>query len=233
MSEKETSEDLCRRVASDFGGVCLLGFSRGKNSVGAWVQCKKFFTRIIPYHCWLVPGMRFEEDSLKYYEDFFQTKILSVPHPSVSRFFSQQVFTDPFANHAFDSWAAHDYQDVYAHVSSMAGVSPLTLSAIGVRSADSIYRRKAIMKTGGINVGKGEFYPCHDWNAERLERELVASGVRLPVDYTWWGRSFDGLDSRFTTGLKQNAPEDFKKLSALYPLAYADVCRMKWRKRHV
>ena len=227
-----TGEELSEYVSKRNSGVCLLAFSRGKDSIGTWIQVRRFFTRIIPFHCWLVPDMEFEEKSLAYYRQVLGCDILSVPHPAVSRFLANQVFTDPRDCGRFDDLTQHTYQDVYAHVAKAAGVSPLTLCAVGVRSADSIHRRKAIMRTGGINDGKGEFYPCHDWNADRLDSEIRDAGIKLPVDYNLWGRSFDGLDARFTIGLRREFPNDYAKLRALYPLAYADECRHKWRAKH-
>ena len=58
------------------GGTCFLGFSRGKDSIAAWLQLRKFFTRIIPFHCASVPHLGFVDASLDYYERVFQTKIL-------------------------------------------------------------------------------------------------------------------------------------------------------------
>jgi hypothetical protein len=226
------SANLCRRVSERSGGVCLLAFSRGKDSVGAWLQCRRYFARIIPFHCYLVPGMAFERESLDYFAGWFGVPILDMPHPSVSRYLAWQVFSSPADNRRWDTLAEHTYQDVYMHVAATAGVSVLTPCAVGVRSADSIHRRKAIMATGGENKGKGEFYPCHDWDADRLESEITTAGVQLPVDYQWWGRSFDGLDARFTASLRRNAPEDYARLRRLYPLAYGDECRMKWRAKH-
>jgi len=176
--------------------------------------------------------MAFERASLDYYARWFGCPIMEVPHPAVSRFLAWQVFASPADNRRWESVDEYDYRDVYAHVAHAAGVSVLTPCAVGVRSADSIVRRRAIRLTGGENAGKGEFYPCHDWNANRLEAEIRAAGVRLPVDYLWWGRSFDGLDARFTAGLHKHAPQDYAILRRLYPLLYADECRMKWRAKH-
>lgn len=227
-----TSDELCQQVSADNGGACLLAFSRGKDSIGTWIQCRRYFTRIIPFTCYLVPGMEFEEKSLKYFEEVFGSRIISVPHPSVSRFAANQVFGGPEDNGAADWMTPLVYRDIYQHIIEKTGLPALTLCAVGVRSADSIHRRRAIMHSGGIMEAKGEFYPIHDWRADRLEKEIRDAGIELPVDYRWWGRSFDGLDARFTTGLHKHAPDDYRKLLALYPLARADELRMKWRAKY-
>ena len=88
------------------------------------------------------------------------------------------------------------------------------------------------MKTGGVNRKKDEFYPIHDWTVDRLESEIRNEGIKLPVDYRVWGRSFDGLDCRFTGPMKEYFPDDFKKLVSVYPMLKTDILRQKWRVKY-
>ena len=69
------SRELCERISKESDGVTFLGFSRGKDSIAAWIYLKRFFKRIIPFHCASVPHLKFVDDSLEYYEDFFATKV--------------------------------------------------------------------------------------------------------------------------------------------------------------
>ena len=54
---------------------------------------------------------------------------------------------------------------------------------------------------------------------------IESHGLKLPVDYKWFGRSFDGIDRRFTEVLKQRDPEDFEVLRSWFPLLEADHVR--------
>ena len=45
-----------------------------------------------------------------------------------------------------------------------------------------------------------------DWSKDRLISEFERSGVKLPVDYDLFGRSFDGIDLQFVVPLKERAP---------------------------
>lgn len=76
------------------GDTILLAFSRGKDSIAAWISLRdsKLFKRIIPIYLYLVPGLNFEEDDLKYFEDVFQTHIMQLPHPSLYRMMFNNVF---------------------------------------------------------------------------------------------------------------------------------------------
>jgi len=175
--------------------------------------------------------MDFESRYLDYSEKHFGVSIRRYPHPSVGRLMANQVFCHPENSGNFDHIEPYQYRDLYAHIREGLALE-LCLTAVGIRSGDSIFRRSAIMKTGGVNRKKDEFYPIHDWTVDRLESEIKNEGIELPVDYRVWGRSFDGIDARFTGPLRENFPNDFLKLSAVYPMLKADILRQKWRNRY-
>ena len=64
-------EALMEETHKRTGDTILLAFSRGKDSIAAWLALRdsKLFKRIIPVYLYLVPGLKFEEESLKYFED--------------------------------------------------------------------------------------------------------------------------------------------------------------------
>ena len=76
--------------------------------------------------------------------------------------------------------------------------------------ADSPMRRIGIKTHGAINHNDKRFYPVYDWNKERLLNEIDAAGVKLPVDYELFGRTFDGLDYRFLKPISERFPEDYE-----------------------
>jgi hypothetical protein len=117
------------------------------------------------------------------------------------------------------------FPDMWRMVREDQGLADGVMTGVGVRSADSILRRNSILKHGPINHRKGEFFPVFDWNKARLLQELRDSGVRLPVDYQWFGRSFDGLDARFLSPLKNHAPEDYARVLEWVPMADIDIFR--------
>ena len=78
------TDALCKQIAKKSKGVCFLGFSRGKDSVCAWLQLRRFFDRIIPFHCATLPGLEFAEKALRYYEDEFERHILRMMDASLS-----------------------------------------------------------------------------------------------------------------------------------------------------
>lgn len=228
------SDDLCDQVAASTTLTCVLMFSRGKDAVAAWLNCRRYFERIEPVFLYLHPDLDFENESLKYYEEFFGQRIHRLPHPSLYRMLSNGVFQTRWSAEecAAQQLENFDYQDCVRAIIDDVGLDMVTQAAVGVRACDSMMRRVSIKTHGPWNKRKGEFYPVWDWNAERVRQELRAAGARLPIDYKWFGRSFDGIDRRFTGPLKQHAPNDYAKLAELFPLIESDLKRYEFYRRH-
>ena len=49
--------------------------------------------------------------------------------------------------------------------------------------------------------------------------------VSLTDDYLMFGRSFDGIDHRFTSIIKQEHPEDYAKILQWFPLVELELLR--------
>jgi hypothetical protein len=80
-----SGEELCKYISEATDGKTLLSFSGGKDSIGAWLQLRRYFPEITPVFMYLIPGLSFVEESLSYFEDYFGTRIIRMPHPSLYR----------------------------------------------------------------------------------------------------------------------------------------------------
>lgn len=231
------SDALCRYVAEHNDGACVLSFSCGKDSIAGWIQLRRFFPRIVPVYLYLVPGLEFVERSIRYYEDFFETHIVRLPHPSLYRLLTNLTFQAPenitTIEDARYSWLQQfDYDDSFAVTKAISGLPDDTHSAIGVRASDSLNRWASIKKYGALNEKRHTFYPIYDWSKDRLIAEIADAGVKLPVDYRWFGRSFDGIDYRFLRPIKENAPKDYARILEWFPLADLELARMRYREEY-
>ena len=77
----DCSERCIERIAETTDTV-ILSFSAGKDSIAAWLAIRPYFKRIVPYFLYIVPDLEFVEQSVRYYEDFFETRIYRMPHTS-------------------------------------------------------------------------------------------------------------------------------------------------------
>jgi len=216
-------------------GLCdqtIIAFSTGKDAVAAWLAIRDSFDAVHPYYLYLVPGLEFVEESLVYYEQFFGVKIRRLPHPSLHRWLNTYTFQAPERLRVIDqaNLPMHDYRDIRQVMIEDLGLNEQTLVADGVRAADSPMRRIAIKTHGPISLAQGRYHPVWDW----LKADLVAcfqkSGVKLPVDYNLFGRSFDGIDLRFVLPLKKHRPGDYRKILEWFPLVELEVFR--WEHAH-
>ncbi len=228
----DNSDQLCEYMADLTGGVTMLAFSTGKDSIVSWLKLRRYFRKIVPYYLYCVPGnLAFVEKSLRYYEDWFGCHIIRLPHPSLYRMLDNAVFQAPENLRIIEeaNLIKFDFEDVNTLVRMTDEELDTAYQASGVRCADSIVRRTSVMKHGSVNHSKMRFFPVYDYKKDDMVRELDAAGIALPIDYEWFGRTFDGIDYRFTHVIKEKAPEDYQKIIAAFPLVELDILRQQYR----
>lgn len=219
------SDDLCRYVAEKSDGQCLLSFSLGKDSIGSWIQLKRFFTKIELVYLYLVPDLEFVNQSIEYYETLFNQKIMRLPHPSLYRWLNNATFQAPENLRTIENCRLpmFDYDDSFKAAGEDLKLPKNVFTAVGVRSADSLNRHTSLKMYGSLNRKRKVFYPVYDWKKARLLQEITDSKIKLPVDYKLFGRSFDGIDYRFLKPIKENFPRDYERILTFFPLAELEV----------
>lgn len=221
-----TSENLCVEIASETNSA-ICSFSMGKDSIGTAIQMQRYFERVEYVFMYMIPDLEFQEMHLAYYEKVFGSKIKRMPNPSIYRQINALMYQCPgnidtiFDKNLFEG----DYDDIFAAAKHDFGMEDGTFVGVGVRASDSLARRTAVKATGGINRKRKQFFPIFDWNVERLVKEIRQSGIKLPIDYKIWGRSFDGFDYRFLKPLKNNFPKDYEKIREFFPLVDLELKR--------
>ena len=229
-----SSDELCEYMCDLSGGNTLLAFSTGKDSIVCWLKLRRYFKNIVPYYLYCVPGgpLSFTETALQYYEDFFGTRIIRLPHPAMYYFWNNAVFQAPENLRILENANLYDftYEDINELVRHTGENLEMAYQATGVRSADSIVRRQAMLRYGQVNHNQKRYYPVYDYKKEDMVRELDEANIALPIDYEWFGRSFDGIDYRFTSIIKEKSPEDYDRICAAYPMVELDILRQQYRR---
>lgn len=210
-------------------GKIVLAFSRGKDAIAAWLALRDSF-EVVPYYCDPIPGLAFIEESVAYYERVFATKIHRFPHPSLYRQLRNLVFQPP------ERWTAivaadlprvkgsNPFADVDRRTRELCG-SPQAFVATGVRAADSLNRRLSILHRGPVRWSDRTAMVVYDWTLGDIETAMRRADVRLPIDYEWFGRSFDGIDHMFVEPLRRHAPEDYRRVLERFPLCDLEMFR--------
>jgi len=221
-----TSEQLTASIAGkNPDAICSL--SMGKDSIGAAIQMNRYIENVEYVFMYNVPGLEFQEISLNYYEHKLGKKILRMPHPSIYRQLAYYMYQSPENVDAIFESNLYlcTYDEVFACAKHDFGISYDAYVGVGVRSSDSMMRRASIKQTGGVNHNRKQFFPVHDWDIKKLVSEIRQEGIKLPIDYKIWGRSFDGFDYRFMKPLKDNFPRDYEKIKEWFPLVDVDLNR--------
>jgi hypothetical protein len=209
------------------GQTVLLAFSRGKDSIAAWLALRDAGVRVVPYHLFLVPGLEWVAESLAYYEDWFGTPILNLPHPSLYRWLANFVFQPPERCRVIEAAriVVPTYGDVNAMIREHYQLPADTWVCDGVRAADSPNRRTTIRSHGPVNEGRRTLKIVWDWRKQHVMDAISIAGVELPADYAWFGRSFDGVDRRFLEPIRRHAPADYARILEWFPLADVELHR--------
>ena len=222
---QKSSQEIAGEIAEE-SPVVMLAFSTGKDAICSWLALRDR-VEVRPFYAYLIPDLEFVEDSLAYYEKFFGTRIARVPHPSLYRWINEMVFVPPERCAIVEELAlpTFEFADIYRGLREDWGLEDGALAATGVRAADSPVRRIHFSRTGGVNWRSRVAYPIWDWRSAKLGEEMKRAGVKLPVDYRIFGRSFDGMDYRFLKPIKENFPRDFERILEWFPLAEAEIYR--------
>ena len=222
------SIELYKKIA-EISDTILIGFSLGKDSIASFLTLKQsgVFKKIIPYYMYSIPDLSFINNSISYFENYFETHIYQLPHPSLYRMLNNLVFQSPENCEIIENFNFPNFTHEQLHTEFLKDLKlpQSTFTAIGVRACDSILRRITIEKYGCVNYKKHTFYPIWDWNLQKVKDCLHDNKIKIPVDYELFGRSFDGLDYRFLKPIKQRFPDDYEKILKYFPLAECELFR--------
>lgn len=237
IKNQPESAEIRSRLASENQTV-LVAMSLGKDAIATNLALRDAGIQTELAYLYCIPGLAFVEDTIKRLEDGFEQKIHQYPHPSLWRMLNAYVFQPPERCAIIEAakMPEIEYDAMWKLIAQDLNLPKRTWVADGVRAADSIQRRASLSRHG-VMKASGKVSPIADWQvAEVRDRIREADlplpytdkhGVKLPIDYKWFGRSFDGVDRRFTEPLKRYAPEDYQRVLEWFPLADIDIYRTR------
>ncbi|WP_440899748.1 hypothetical protein [Actinosynnema sp.] len=210
------------------GNPVLLGFSRGKDSLAAWLSLRDAGVEVVPYFLYHVPGMSFVDESLADFENFFGVRIHRYPHPALFRWLNTFTFQAPQRLAVIDAVDLPEpsYEEMADMIRADLGL-PNAWNCDGVRASDSPNRRMAMTTYGPKREATRKLSIVWDWRVAHVREVIAHHGATLPVDYEWFGRSWDGLDLRFVAPLAEHRPEDYALILEWFPMAALEVFRAR------
>lgn len=227
-----SSAEVREKLKAENRPVCV-AFSGGKDCVAAELAMQEAGIETVLAHLYLIPGknegetLGFVEDGLKAYEDAWQKPIHRYPHPSFYRWLNNFVFQPPERLDVIEAaqLPTVEYSEMWRLIKDDLGLPEDTWVADGVRAADSLVRRASIKKHGAMKPNGWKVSPVWDWLTGRVYERIKEAGLKLPIDYEWFDRSFDGLDYRFIGPIAEHAPQDWQQILQWFPLAELELVR--------
>ena len=197
----------------------IVGFSGGKDSIVTLDLCFKYFKRVVPFFMYLVPELEFQEKTLKWYENKYNTEIIRIPHFEVSEFLKYGSFT-------VADWNVDvvGIKDTYSYMRETTGIHWI---AAGERCADSIVRNAMIKKSGSVDYKRGRFYPLAYWKKQEVLEYIKYKKLYLSPEQRKIGFSFRSLAGCELSIIKEMYPKDYEKILKGYPFAGAGVERFE------
>lgn len=225
----EATVALCKEIARRSGGVVFLGFSRGKDSLCAYLNLRRYFKKsnIIPFHCASYPCLKHVKDTLDYYEQALETRILRLVGEELPMALPRLMYQTADDLEELEELQTPNFSklDILEYLRYEFNL-PKAWCAFGIAASDSIDRRIYCNKVQGKNASNMTFYPCWDWPHGEIIKAVRESGVRLSGEYRWTGRTLGGVPSASCNRVyKAHYPEDWNRIQAMYPLAEAKTLR--------
>lgn len=227
-----TSAEIRATLAAEARPV-LVAFSGGKDAIATELALRDAGIETQLAYLYYIPGrtpgktLDFVERGLEHLEDTLGKPIHRYPHPSLYRWLNNLVFQPPERAAVIEAAQLPNvtYEQVWQFIREDLDFPKDTWVADGVRASDSIVRRASFSKHGVMKKHLLKVSPIADWLKGEVLARIEREGIRLPVDYEWFGRSFDGIDYRFLKPISEHAPDDFARILDWFPLAELELFR--------
>lgn len=207
-------------LQSQVTDTVAVSFSMGKDSIVALDLAFKRFKHVYPFFMYLVPGLEFQEQDLRWYENRYDTHIIRVPHFEDSEFYRYGSFRDPD-----DTVPVVKIGDIYATIRERTGAQWIVG---GEKIADSIVRRPMLKRSGCIDEGRGRFYPLIDWHKADVLKYIKYHRLYMPRFQQELGFSFHSLAGKELSVIKRVYPDDYRRILKFFPEAEAGVIQYEY-----
>ena len=219
--------------------MSLISFSRGKDAIASYLLIRETFgEKIVPFYLYGIPDIEFVEESLTYYEKMMGTGIYRLPQPMFLKNLAGLADCPPESERVevINAWRLPkdiDQTQQQDELIKDLGLPENTYTAVGVKAADSLNRRLLLNKNQGINHKEKKYFPLA-WYSKKETYEIIRrAGWKLPIDYTMFNVSLDGIKAKYLIPIKKHFPNDYRKILEWFPLAELEVFRYeRYMKEH-
>jgi len=170
-----------------------------------------------PVFLYLVQGLDFQEQTLRYYEKAFKIKIEREQHWDVSAYLAQmgQYSGRPLKAADCEKRLREKFDTPFI--------------ALGYRKDESLQRRGhlgSLAKDNYIDWRNRKLFPVADFLSSEIDTYVKVRKLYLPPEYRAGFRNIDQFKGRPLLYIKNTYPEDYQKIVSTFPMVEAEVVRM-------
>lgn len=206
----------------------ILSFS-GKDSLAAWLYLREHGFEVIPYWCYSVPGLSFDDEMLDYYESFFGTHIYRFLHPATYKLLDALAWQPPDAVAPIlrlNIQRGIDFTFLEQLIIDAHSLRPDTFTVVGIRASDNLMRNRLVHQMGPLGLKHRRYWwAVWDFKMDDVLGLIHKYQVKLSKAYTIWGSTGDIWDYHVLKTLKEKAPADYSKIVQMFPLIEAEFFR--------
>lgn len=211
----------------------LVSFSLGKDAIATELALQDAGVETVLCYLYYVPrskdgvSLEFIDETIGYFEAKWGKPIHRYPHPAIYHFLNHLIFQPPERIQTIEDAQLPEitYDKLWPLIKDDLGLPQDTWIADGVRAADSIVRRASFVTHGLMKSKSRKVSPIADYLKAEVLEIIERHDIDLPIDYDLFGRSFDGIDYRFTKPLLEKRPADYERLKHWYPMLDIDIFR--------
>lgn len=221
------SDQLMSVARSIAGNKILLAFS-GRDSLAMWLYLRDAGFEIIPYFCYTVPGLSYDAEMMAYYETQFNTHIIRLPHPRTYELFHARAYLPAHVCAMIGrcGFGRFTFADIEGYLAGQFGLGDDYLCAVGIKAADNLMRLRMIRQMGPIGLKRRHYYfSIWDWKPADVREAIRSKGLLLSRSYLYFGSTGDGIDYKFLVFLRDNLPEDYRRVLDVFPMADIEIYR--------
>lgn len=230
------SHQVIAALADELDGCsAVLSMSFGKDSIAAAVACLRAGINLTYVHTYVIPPgmdgrlMPLIEEDRRLVEQHLSCRVHMYPGHCIYAWLNRGVYCPPERLGVYEGARLPEptHEQLWQLILDDLGLPRTTPIIDGVRCADSLPRRASMSMTGPDRVTRGvrRVSAVWDWNNREVYEAIREEDIPLPADYRLFGRSFDGIDARFTYPLREHRPADYRHIIDWFPLAEADLMR--------
>lgn len=192
----------------------ILFYSCGKDSIVLLNMVAPLFKEVICVYMYFVKDLNHINRFIQYSKSRYNNvRFLEVPHWNLSRALKIGLFCQPQKDIKILR-----LRDVVERVRSKTGIE---WCFIGMKQADSLNRRLMLRtyKSEAINWDSKIAYPLSMWKKKEILSYIKFHNLPTPVEYSKEAGNGLWFDLKVFLWLKDNEPDDLKKILRAFPLS--------------